>query len=130
MFIGGASSIDKAMRTEGMNWWPDEQCSQEELASLYALYKEHKPDVMVTHEAPHRVARSLFNVRGWEWSDTRFHFDQMIEAHHPKLWIFGHWHENRNIIYEGTRMVCLAPLATIDVDLEKELTDDQNINPS
>jgi hypothetical protein len=31
MFIGGAVSIDRALRQEGYNWWPDEELSAERL---------------------------------------------------------------------------------------------------
>lgn len=42
----------------------------------------------------------------------------MFTAHKPKLWLFGHWHMPFDEVVSGTRFICLAELATIDVDIE------------
>lgn len=111
MFVGGATSIDAQWRTPGVSWWPDEQLSMPELHRMVELYRRHRPQVMVTHECPSSVAHELF-LRHYKLaiedrSNTREAFEVMLEITRPRLWIFGHWHEWRDIVIGGTRFICL-----------------------
>ena len=121
MFIGGAVSIDRDMRTENYNWWEDEELSTPELNALVDKYIETKPRVMVTHECPEEIAVELerqFRRRKLEpqWaSRTRQAFQSMWSSHSPELWIFGHWHNHFDQVLNGTRFICLAELDHIDL---------------
>jgi hypothetical protein len=66
MYIGGALSIDKAHRTEGLNWWVDEELSIQEMNSIFDKYIKEKPDIMVTHDCPEEIA-----VMMEQWSGRR-----------------------------------------------------------
>jgi len=124
MFIGGAVSIDRALRREGYSWWADEELSIEELNVLVDKYIEVRPRIMVTHECPEQVA-GLLSVHNHqkmypEWSSrTRQALQAMWSAHSPELWIFGHWHNHFDQVLNGTRFICLAELETIDLDLNQ-----------
>jgi predicted phosphodiesterase len=95
-FVGGGFSIDRALRVEGRDWWPDEELSVPELQEAIDLYTLHKPRFMVTHEAPESVGRKLLtriNPREtYQPSRTAMALEAMRMAHMPEVWIHGHWH--------------------------------------
>lgn len=108
MFIGGAWSIDKDFRTPGKDWWPDEEISLQDMYSYASVYKEFKPEIMITHDLPFSVSCRLFpkpqNIR----TNTGMYLEHLFEIHKPKLWIAGHWHENKQENIEGTRFCVLG----------------------
>lgn len=108
MFIGGAYSIDRHVRTEGLNWWNDEQLSYDEFQRLIDLYEEERPDMMVTHNCPEDFARRfiLGAHKPAYPSVTGQAFTIMRQIHSPRIWMFGHWHLNIDIEFEGTRFLC------------------------
>ena len=121
MYIGGAASIDKHLRTEGVDWWPGEEASVAELDALITKYEETKPNILVTHECPDFFANEVMipYVNGYKnfRSMTREALDVMYSIRKPLLHIFGHWHKNLVHDYKGTRFVCLQELAYMDIDI-------------
>jgi len=119
MFIGGANSIDRATRVEGVSWWPDEELSYSELSDIQVKYNDFKPRVMVTHECPESVVGHMFDwyAKKQFKSVTRQAFDMMWQYHKPDIWIFGHWHADRDVNIMGTRFICLNELSFIDLDV-------------
>ncbi len=121
MFVGGALSIDRQWRTEGYDWWPNEELSIQELNTMVDIYATAKPKIMVTHDCPESVAHILFGEGGklkFEFpSRTRQALQSMFELHQPELHIFGHWHESRNMVINGTRFICLAELEYKDIEI-------------
>lgn len=92
LFMGGAASIDKHMRTPGKSWWPEETITESEMA--LALSQENI-DVLVTHDAPDyppgfRPAGSpgFRQLSTQSMNDVR----ELIRHHNPKLHVHGHWH--------------------------------------
>lgn len=114
MFIGGAQSVDRQFRTEGYDWWPDEELSIEELGDLIDVYVGAKPRVMITHDCPEEVAEAMEAHSGRRKLDlqsrTRQALQSMWSAHSPELWVYGHWHYSFDHVLRGTRFVCLAEL--------------------
>jgi Calcineurin-like phosphoesterase len=47
--LGGAVSLDRAVRTAGVNWWPEEEITWRQAGSVIDA---GPADVMVTHECP------------------------------------------------------------------------------
>lgn len=124
MYIGGAWSIDHALRTEGKDWWPDEELSMEELDRLVGVYREAKPRVMITHDCPQIISWEMFVSRGTAWAGKKQYktrtaqaFQSMWEYHQPEFHFFGHWHETRELTLNGTRFVCLGELDTVNIDI-------------
>lgn len=120
--LGGAVSIDRAYRTEGLDWWPDEELPQNRLDIEVELYKEIKPDVVVTHDCPESIARQVMDILNIYDKDkfpsrTRLALDQMLFHHQPRHWIFGHWHKDMEFNQAGTNFICLAELSYIDLEL-------------
>lgn len=123
-FLGGARSSDQAYRTEGVSWWRDEELSQERMMDISGKFYdgELKPKIMVTHDIPWSVALKIFAPNApWlhreRGSSTQQFLDSIFEYHKPDLHIFGHWHEDKDVVIDGTRFICLAELSYIDVDL-------------
>ena len=122
-YVGGASSIDKEYRTEGMDWWPDEELSYEKLQEVIDHYAEVKPEIVISHECPDRIASDYLTwvnrVKIQDGSRTRQALDRMYEIHQPRLHIFGHWHHTFTMRLKGperfTTFQCLDELDYCDV---------------
>jgi hypothetical protein len=119
--IGGAVSIDKHIRTEGYDWWPNEELSYKELCTLMDVYELVKPSVIVSHECPDSVISRVCHTKGMLKFDipctTRKCFDNMLEIHKPDLWVHGHWHIDYHMVFEGVEFIGLGELSYLDLDL-------------
>ncbi|AHW62551.1 Hypothetical protein CGLY_00515 [Corynebacterium glyciniphilum AJ 3170] len=121
LFLGGASSIDKQWRTEGLNWWPAENIteSQAERAIAAATDPDQPPvDILVTHETTTEAFTAL--AHGSEHAQdkagepagetNRTHLTGVRDAARPRVHVHGHHH---------TRFA--APVARVlDIGLNKE----------
>jgi hypothetical protein len=119
MFIGGAWSIDRAMRVEGKTWWPDEELSIHDLNKMVDLYRVVKPRVMFTHDCPTTISYDMFNLHTRTQYKTRTAeaLQSMWEYHQPEMWFFGHWHETRDLTRHGTKFQCLGENEYMDVEI-------------
>jgi len=111
MTVRGAWSVDNRLRTEGIDWWSNEQLNYEEMQQAIDLYIKHKPKIMITHDCPQEVKQSLFDYDNK--TITNNGLQSMFEEHQPDVWIFGHYHRSKNEIINGTRFICLAELEMI-----------------
>ena len=120
MLIGGAYSIDRQWRTEGYDWWPDEQLSLPELNTLVDVYSTVRPRIMVTHDCPESLAPVMAAIGKFRYdyvsNRTRQALQAMLEIHRPEIHIFGHWHFSLDKVIDGTRFVCLAELECKDIE--------------
>jgi hypothetical protein len=126
MFVGGAWSIDRAYREEGISWWRDEELSIQEFNTLIDVYAAVKPRVMITHDAPEQVTDEMFIKSGLAIGGsnackintrTGQALQAMFDTHQPDVWIFGHWHHTMHYTHGRTHFVCLGELEYIDVTL-------------
>lgn len=123
MYVGGAWSIDHAMRTEGKDWWRDEELSIMEFDRIAKIYEATKPRVMVTHDCPTSIAWDMFVSRGTKYGITQTktrtgeYLQWMWEMHQPEMWFFGHWHETCDLTLHGTKFQCLGEMDYVDVEL-------------
>lgn len=119
--VGGARSIDRHVRTEGVDWWPDEELSYQEACGVFDRYEEAKPSIVVTHDAPESITDWICVVGGLtkfpEESLTRKLFDQMLEVHKPKLWVHGHWHIDHHCVNDDVEFIGLGELSYVDIDI-------------
>lgn len=132
-FVNGGWSIDgprepwcrstknpdmKPTRTEGKNWWAEEEHSPSHFDRLVEEYKDTKPDVMVTHEGPVSITKAMFRPYD-EWnSRTAIALQKMLDFHKPDVWIFGHWHMRKDMVFsDKTRFICLEECGYIDLEL-------------
>jgi hypothetical protein len=103
-FVGGAHSIDSMHRTNGFDWWNDEQLSRKELFNALKSYRKHKPRIMISHDCPSLVLHR-FGIND-KRDRTTFALDEMLKAHKPEFWIFAHHHrrlsfEERGVSFEA-----------------------------
>ncbi len=110
MTIRGAYSIDKAYRTENLDWWANEELNYDEMQNAIDFYNFNKPKIIISHDCPHEARQQLFGINGK--SITSNGLQVMFENHQPDLWIFGHHHCRKNEIINGTRFICLEELGT------------------
>ena len=100
LFFGGAESIDKARRTQGVSWFPQEVATQKDIFLLDKI--KHKIDIVVSHTCP-----TLFSQMDAEFPEkmkdpTRRILDYILTTFKPELWVFGHYHT----FLEGNSMEC------------------------
>lgn len=110
--FGGAYSIDKHMRKEGISWWPQEEPSYAEcsfgLDSLQ-LKANNKVDFMLTHEAPLSVLYELYDDDPYHpkmvnpYSLPKY-LDILKNSVQFKRWYFGHHHQNKRV---NEKFTCL-----------------------
>lgn len=117
MFVGGASSIDKAYRVEDYSWWPDEECNTDEMHRISAIYVTALPEIMVTHDCPVSIIALMHSHHWNENSRTQVFLQNLFAQHQPKLWVFGHHHKSFDQVVNGTRFVCLAELEIRDLNI-------------
>lgn len=112
-YYRGAYSIDRIYRTVGIDWWEKEQVGIEGFMKGRELYRQIKPDIMITHDCPQDIAMQMIkpDQRIFE-NNTTWALQELYNIHQPKLWFFGHWHHSRQIQHGNTKFICLNELET------------------
>jgi Icc-related predicted phosphoesterase len=89
LFMGGALSIDKHLRREGWDWFPEETISYGDMQNL----PDEKVDIFITHTCPEELVHELimfYPEKGMEPSNIAI--SQLYKMYKPELHVFGHWH--------------------------------------
>lgn len=97
-FIGGATSIDRTARSEGISYWEGEVLN-------FERDKCQEVDILVTHTAPSWCFPQQFNemVYGWAREDAfliedlteeRAIMDEICKLCKPRLHLYGHFHSS------------------------------------
>lgn len=99
--FGGARSHDMHLRTEFVDWWKQEEPSEEEYAGgMDALERRGwKVDFVITHAAPASVAPKRAE------EPVCMYLDKIRKKLEFEKWFFGHYHEDRE--YEKGRFRAL-----------------------
>lgn len=137
--LGGAHSIDRNSRTEGVDWWPGETPTAEEFANART---GGPADYMVTHDAPAGV--SIRGIRDPEIGQPKQLFEELvIEAEYRRLlrevvdtvrpsWLLhGHYHTRHEALLDlGGGQVCtVAGMAKTSGLAENTMTLDLRTHP-
>ena len=93
LVLGGARSLDKALRYEG-EWFPDETFSIEEKDRIVSLIKDAEYDYVLSHTCPDYIVRQIFEEHNYRDSNSEF-FDKVMNYIFPKIWYFGHLHPEK-----------------------------------
>lgn len=124
MALGGAYSVDRFARKEGVGWWPGEVLDEDDV--VHASRNDGTTvDVIAAHDCPTGVYIPGVGA-DWETQTRGFFPDHMLyqaslhrdqvrrvwEATRPSLWLHGHYHRAYEARYEGTRFVGLDMDAT------------------
>lgn len=98
--MGGAYSLDKYMRKEGLSWWSDELPNNDEYKeAIYNLREAgNEVDLILTHTAPREAIRLMGKYPDMHDAElTGFLEWIMYEVKFGK-WFFGHWHTDRKVM--------------------------------
>lgn len=98
--FGGADSVDKSERTEGINWWAEEMPSEAEYQEGYKNLNacDYVVDYVLTHTAPSEIIEEM----GWsdlydDGAELRDFLADVAFRLEFKEWYFGHWHEDLDV---------------------------------
>ncbi|MCL2663826.1 MAG: metallophosphoesterase [Oscillospiraceae bacterium] len=105
MVIGGANSIDKHLRTRGVNWWEDEQPSPEIMAYIEERLEVEnwKVDVVLSHTCPynHMPLSSLLPLSREAEHSVDNTTEKWLAKIESKLtysrWYCGHFHTDERV---------------------------------
>ena len=99
-FIGGATSIDRSKRTQGISYWSGEGLN-------FDGDKLRKVDILITHTAPPWCFPQKFNKMVYDWADDdgylleelvleREVMGEIFKVCQPSLHLYGHFHDSWN----------------------------------
>lgn len=94
---GGAASYDKAYRTEGISWWPEENIIYQECETAIDNLQKYNNtvDYILTHTCPQSLVIPMFNLSPIT-CPTGIFLDEVYKTVKFKDWYFGHWHEDKD----------------------------------
>ena len=92
--MGGAYSIDKYMRKDGLSWWREELPSNEEYreATQNLLETGNCVDYIITHTAPREMIRRMGKYPDMHDAELTGFLEWIMYEVKFKKWFFGHWH--------------------------------------
>jgi predicted phosphodiesterase len=110
-FIGGAISIDRTHRREGISYWSNE-------GVVWNKEKCQKVDILVTHTSPSHCFPQKFNQIVYDWArddayliedltDERAVVDEIFKICDPSFHVYGHFHSSRREIINNCNHVLL-----------------------
>lgn len=97
--FGGAYSIDKYMRQEGVSWWKGELPNKEEYERGIQTIKDanYKVDYIITHTCPTEIIKMcLHHIPYIHDGELTGFFDYLMYEVDFKHWFFGHWHTDES----------------------------------
>jgi len=94
--IGGATSIDKAYREEGITWWNDEHISDDDIKKAIKNIKNYhyEVDFILTHCAPSGMVSKMFDFKTDSDTDKLSKIEYFCDF---KYWYFGHYHIDKEL---------------------------------
>jgi len=106
-FIGGATSIDRSMRKEGISYWSGEGLN-------FNKDKLQKVDTLITHTAPSWCFPQRFNKMVYDWAqDDEYLLEELtlerevmgeiFKVCQPSLHLYGHFHSSWNEEVNGCK---------------------------
>lgn len=116
-FLRGAWSPDRHMRTEGIDWWRQEELSVEEGYEALEFFEKNQPPVFISHECPETVFKQVHPLRTLVPTRTSQLLAALFTRYQPKLWVFGHHHVRREFKVNGTQFVGLKEMDQFFVSL-------------
>jgi len=96
--IGGATSIDKHLRSPGFSWWEQEDISRDEVENCFNELDEkgYEVDYVFTHTCPSRMVMEFVHMTMYNQGKLHDHTAQFLDEIDNKVefkgWWFGHMH--------------------------------------
>ena len=100
LVIGGAYSVDKWYRLGmGYQWFPQEQLTTDEMATIETNIKGQHFDFVLSHTCPISWEPVDLFLRGIDQSSVDKSMEQWLDSLKDKIdwtvWLFGHYHADR-----------------------------------
>lgn len=116
--LGGAVSVDRALRTEGLSWWPEEEITADQALDVI---KAGPADVMLTHDCPTGVTITFPPPpAAWDLADLarsdrhRERLQIVAGAVQPRYLVHGHLH----MAYQRTCDLGYGPVEVTGLDCD------------
>lgn len=117
LFVGGASSIDKDLRTPGVDWFAAENISSPQQRRILEGIDSYSPErihTVISHDCPTSFDLTPI-LNGPEFNDSNRKFlEEVRRIVRPDRWFFGHYHRRLGGETEGTRWRCVGAVCTGD----------------
>lgn len=113
--IRGAYSTNFKSLKLGVDLFENEEIHFSKWDDILKLFSETRPKIVITHEAPHICRDIFYNIS--RYSLTSHMLQELLEAHRPDLWVFGHHHKSIDKTIPGyrTRFICLKEFETFKI---------------
>lgn len=130
LMVGGAASIDRDMRTPGLDWWLDEALTDTDVERASAW---EGINVLVAHDCPALKHDPFATLGKPEWASfevmrslaaNRQKLGRIMTATHPRLVIHGHYHK---YYYQMPEVPDEPTLLGLDCDGAKDPADNIEI---
>jgi hypothetical protein len=96
--FGGAKSVDRAYRVEGVSWWPEEIPNYADMDRCIRSIENHnrQVDYIIAHTCPQALAPVIAGRRGGIALEdpTQKMLDHITSGCQFSHYFCGHWHEN------------------------------------
>lgn len=112
-FMGGATSIDAALRTIGIDWFEQEKISYKQFNAAANLLDQHASDVnvMCAHDtvmfAYHRLVGNGGNKGLHRKDSNAVALEELFGIAQPKVYVHGHHHVPDRYQIDGAEFVSL-----------------------
>lgn len=113
--IRGAKSIDQWKKTEGVDWFRNEEIKYWDFKECAIEYEEKQPRVVITHDCPSSIKKYLIEEDHLGDSITNTGLEYCLSKHQPLYWIFGHHHKRFRKKIGRTEFICLGVLESINI---------------
>lgn len=126
-FIGGAWSIDRKYRTQGKDWFYNEELSFAEMNDCLDLWEKSDCELLITHDMPffyvNKYMRPLWSkfiqeeFSPFRGSNTNHFLEAVWNVKRASLahWLHGHHHVDFSIELDGVKLQCLSELGYLDI---------------
>ncbi len=98
--FGGAHSIDKYLRTEGIDWFPEEIPTYEEYEEGWMNLEkvDFQVDYIFTHSGPREVVAAMgYGEMSDDEVELRQYLQRVADNTDFEAWYFGHFHEDTEV---------------------------------
>jgi hypothetical protein len=122
-FLGGAESVDKAWRTPGHDWFPEESVQQDDVDLLIQNVDGRQLDILFTHSPPQFINAANFPpLREQDWGlplgwidESAWKVSKAYWALKPKKVYCGHMHKVVN--HDNVRILDINEVLPHKIDV-------------
>lgn len=122
LFIGGAVSIDRGNRTEGLDYWKGEEIIP---PPNNLIQSGITPDVIISHDCPLEVGfttHNLYDAPGNPVKTDVIKGRQILSdiwaKYPPKKWFYGHYHSSQTDYVENSGVITKFTMLNIHEMME------------